>query len=75
MSKTIEATNVNVYYGKFLAVEGVSMHIAKNAVTAFIGPSGCGKTTFIRSLNRMIETIPGGRVEGRIEMNGGQHSR
>ncbi|MCH9719578.1 MAG: phosphate ABC transporter ATP-binding protein PstB [Actinomycetia bacterium] len=70
MSKTIEATNVNVYYGKFLAVEGVSMHIAKNAVTAFIGPSGCGKTTFIRSLNRMIETIPGGRVEGRIEMNG-----
>ena len=70
MSKTIEATNINVYYGKFLAVEGVSMHIAKNAVTAFIGPSGCGKTTFIRSLNRMIETIPGGRVEGRIEMNG-----
>ena len=69
MSKNINAENVNVYYGKFLAVESVTMDIAKNSVTAFIGPSGCGKTTFLRSLNRMIETIPGGRVTGSIRMN------
>ncbi|MAT60092.1 MAG: phosphate ABC transporter ATP-binding protein [Micrococcales bacterium] len=70
MSKTIDANNVSVHYGKFLAVEDVSMHIEKNSVTAFIGPSGCGKTTFLRALNRMIETIPGGRVDGSIIMNG-----
>ena len=70
MSKTIDANNVSVHYGKFLAVEDVSMHIEKNSLTAFIGPSGCGKTTFLRALNRMIETIPGGRVDGSIIMNG-----
>ncbi len=70
MSKTIEAESVSVRYGQFLAVEDVSMRIEKNSVTAFIGPSGCGKTTFLRSINRMIETIPGGRVDGRILMNG-----
>ena len=59
MSKTIEAESVSVRYGQFLAVEDVSMRIEKNSVTAFIGPSGCGKTTFLRSINRMIETIPG----------------
>jgi phosphate transport system ATP-binding protein len=70
MSKTIEAQSVSVHYGQFLAVEDVTMRIEKNSVTAFIGPSGCGKTTFLRSLNRMIETIPGGRVDGHILMNG-----
>ena len=70
MSKRIEAIDVNVFYGKFHAVEDINMIIEPNSVTAFIGPSGCGKTTFLRSLNRMIETIPGGRVEGQILMNG-----
>ncbi|MCB0917972.1 MAG: phosphate ABC transporter ATP-binding protein [Actinobacteria bacterium] len=70
MSKRIEAKGVNVHYGDFLAVEDVTMTIEPNTVTAFIGPSGCGKTTFLRSLNRMIETIPGGRVSGEILMDG-----
>lgn len=70
MAKKIEAKNINVFYNNFLAVENIDMTIEPNSVTAFIGPSGCGKTTFLRSLNRMIETIPGGRVEGEILMNG-----
>jgi phosphate transport system ATP-binding protein len=69
MSKRIVAKDVNVYYGKFQAVDHINMTIAPNSVTAFIGPSGCGKTTFLRTLNRMIETIPGGRVTGEILMN------
>ena len=69
MAKRIVAKDVNVFYSKFQAVESIDMTIEPNAVTAFIGPSGCGKTTFLRSLNRMIETIPGGRVEGQILMN------
>ncbi|WP_147104253.1 phosphate ABC transporter ATP-binding protein PstB [Nesterenkonia populi] len=66
MSKSITAKDLNVYYGDFLAVEGVSISIAPKSVTAFIGPSGCGKTTFLRTLNRMHEVLPGARVEGEL---------
>ena len=69
VSKRIEASGVSVYYSKFCAVEDISMTMEPNSVTSFIGPSGCGKTTFLRSLNRMIETIPGGRVEGKLLMD------
>lgn len=70
MSMRIDIKNLNVYYGKFLAVEGVSMDIAPRSVTAFIGPSGCGKSTLIRTLNRMHEVIPGAYVEGEVLVDG-----
>lgn len=70
MSKRIEVNDLNVYYGNFLAVEGVSMVIEPRTVTALIGPSGCGKSTFIRTLNRMHEVIPGARVEGEVLIDG-----
>jgi len=66
----IEIKDLNVYYGKFLAVEGVSMEIAPRSVTAFIGPSGCGKSTLIRTLNRMHEVIPGAYVDGEVLVDG-----
>jgi len=66
----IEIKDLNVYYGKFLAVEGVSMDIAPRSVTAFIGPSGCGKSTLIRTLNRMHEVIPGAYVDGEVLVDG-----
>src|SRR4249919_3447387 len=66
MSKRIDVKDLNVYYSKFLAVEGVNINIDAKSVTAFIGPSGCGKSTFIRTLNRMHEVIPGARVEGEV---------
>lgn len=70
MSKRIEITDLNVYYGSFRAVEDVSMIIEPKSVTAFIGPSGCGKSTFLRTLNRMHEVIPGARVEGEVLLDG-----
>ncbi|MBO9578531.1 MAG: phosphate ABC transporter ATP-binding protein [Microbacteriaceae bacterium] len=70
MSKRIEVKDLNVYYGKFKAVEGVSLSIEPRSVTAFIGPSGCGKSTFLRTLNRMHEVIPGARVEGSVLVDG-----
>ena len=70
MATAIDVSDVNIYYGNFLAVEGVNMSIRAGAVTAFIGPSGCGKSTFLRSLNRMHEVIPGARVEGKIVVDG-----
>jgi phosphate transport system ATP-binding protein len=70
MAQRIDVKDVNIYYGSFKAVEGVSMAIEARSVTAFIGPSGCGKSTFLRTLNRMHEVIPGGRVEGTVELNG-----
>ena len=57
MSKRIEVKDLNVYYGKFKAVEDVTLTIEPRSVTAFIGPSGCGKSTFILTLNRMHEEI------------------
>jgi len=70
VSKRIEVNDLNVYYGNFLAVEGVSLTIEPRTVTAFIGPSGCGKSTFLRTLNRMHEVIPGTRVEGEVLIDG-----
>jgi phosphate transport system ATP-binding protein len=70
MAQRIDVNDLNIYYGDFLAVEGVSMTIDPKSVTAFIGPSGCGKTTFLRTLNRMHEVAPGARVEGSVELEG-----
>ncbi|WP_382303856.1 phosphate ABC transporter ATP-binding protein PstB [Herbiconiux sp. UC225_62] len=70
MSKRIEVNDLNVYYGDFLAVEGVNINIEPRTVTAFIGPSGCGKSTFLRTLNRMHEVIPGAYVKGEVMIDG-----
>jgi phosphate transport system ATP-binding protein len=70
MAQRIDAKDLNIYYGDFLAVAGVTMSIEPRSVTALIGPSGCGKSTFLRSINRMHEVIPGARVEGTIAMDG-----
>ena len=64
------ARGVSVFYGDKQAVCDVSIDISKEHVTAFIGPSGCGKSTFLRAFNRMNDTIPSARVEGRIELDG-----
>jgi phosphate transport system ATP-binding protein len=70
MAKRIEAKNLNIYYGKFLAVSEVNFEITPRAVTAFIGPSGCGKSTVLRTLNRMHEVIAGATVEGDVLLDG-----
>src|SRR6266542_1154080 len=70
MAKRIDVSGLDCYYGKFLAVAGVSVEIEPRTVTAFIGPSGCGKSTVLRSLNRMHEVIPGARVEGKVLLDG-----
>jgi len=70
VSKRIDVSDLDVYYGDFLAVEGVTMTIEARSITALIGPSGCGKSTFLRTLNRMHEVIPGARVEGKAVMDG-----
>ena len=62
--------DVSVFYGDKQAIDSVSIDIPTEFVTAFIGPSGCGKSTFLRSLNRMNDTIPSARVEGCIELDG-----
>jgi phosphate transport system ATP-binding protein len=70
MAKSIDISDLDIFYGDFHAVEGVSMTIPARSVTALIGPSGCGKSTFLRSLNRMHEVIPGARVEGKVVVDG-----
>lgn len=64
------ASGVSVYYSDKKAIDDVSIDIPTEYVTAFIGPSGCGKSTFLRTLNRMNDTIPTARVEGKITLDG-----
>ncbi|HEX4874467.1 MAG TPA: phosphate ABC transporter ATP-binding protein PstB [Sphingorhabdus sp.] len=66
----ISTRGVNVFYGDKQAIRDVSIDIATEHVTAFIGPSGCGKSTFLRTLNRMNDTIAGCRIEGEIKLDG-----
>ena len=70
MAKSIDIADLDIYYGDFLAVEGVTLTIPARSVTALIGPSGCGKSTFLRTLNRMHEVVPGARVEGKVMIDG-----
>ena len=69
-SAKMSARDVSVYYGDKMALDSVSIDIETEFVTAFIGPSGCGKSTFLRTLNRMNDTIPSARVEGQITLDG-----
>ena len=62
--------NVNVFYGDKQAIFDVHMDIKKNEVIAMIGPSGCGKSTFLRTLNRMNDTIDSCMVSGEVTMDG-----
>ena len=66
MAQRIDVKDLNIFYGDFRAVADVEMAVEPRSVTAFIGPSGCGKSTFLRTLNRMHEVTPGGRVEGKV---------
>ncbi|PXW74419.1 phosphate ABC transporter ATP-binding protein (PhoT family) [Blastomonas natatoria] len=66
----MSARDVKVFYGEKQAIKGVSIDIDMDNVVAFIGPSGCGKSTFLRTLNRMNDTIPIARVEGDITLDG-----
>jgi phosphate transport system ATP-binding protein len=70
VAKRIEAKDLNIYYGQFLAVSEVNFTIQPRSVTAFIGPSGCGKSTVLRTLNRMHEVIAGARVDGNVLLDG-----
>ena len=65
-AKRIDVSGLAAYYGSHLAIDDISMTVEPRSVTAFIGPSGCGKSTFLRTLNRMHEVTPGGRVEGKV---------
>lgn len=66
----IVVDRVSFYYGAVRALNGISVNLQANHVTAFIGPSGCGKSTMLRTLNRMNDIIPGTRLEGRVEVDG-----
>jgi phosphate transport system ATP-binding protein len=69
-ARTFEVKGLSIWYGAKRAIEGVTLDIDANAVTAIIGPSGCGKSTLLRALNRMHELTPKTRMEGTVLLNG-----
>ncbi|MCM3566607.1 phosphate ABC transporter ATP-binding protein PstB [Neobacillus mesonae] len=70
LESILSVNNLQIFYGEKRAVNGISMEIEKNSVTALIGPSGCGKSTFLRSINRMNDLIPGSYAKGEIIYEG-----
>lgn len=66
----LESKDLQLYYGDFHALKGITMGMNKNTVTALIGPSGCGKSTYLRLFNRMNDLIDNVRIEGEVLMDG-----
>ena len=66
----VSVRELNFFYGSAQALHNISLEIAEGVVMAFIGPSGCGKSTFLRTLNRMNDTIPGARATGEVLIDG-----
>ena len=66
----LSVNGLNFFYGKTQALHDISLTVGANHVTAFIGPSGCGKSTFLRTLNRMYETVSDTRVSGEVRLDG-----
>ncbi|MFA9413846.1 MULTISPECIES: phosphate ABC transporter ATP-binding protein PstB [unclassified Streptococcus] len=66
----IVVEQMNLFYGDFQALKNINLHLPEKQVTALIGPSGCGKTTFLKTLNRMNDLVPGCRIEGHISLDG-----
>lgn len=62
--------DVNLYYGDFHALHGISMDIKANEITSFIGPSGCGKSTLLKSINRMNDLVEGCKITGKFLLDG-----
>lgn len=70
MDKKISVSNLNFFYGKAQALYDITLDVPEREIVAFIGPSGCGKSTFLRTLNRMNDTIPIARVDGNVTIDG-----
>ena len=64
MNSVIQSKNLELYYGNFKALKGITMDIPEKQITALIGPSGCGNSTFLKTLNRMQDLVPGVRITG-----------
>jgi phosphate transport system ATP-binding protein len=69
-SVKMSVQDLSAFYGRNRAIQGINLEIPDRKVTAIIGPSGCGKSTLIRCLNRLHETAPKARVEGRVLLDG-----
>jgi phosphate transport system ATP-binding protein len=68
----ISVRDLDLYYGNFRALRSITLDILEHRVTALIGPSGCGKSSFLRTLNRMNDLVPGARIEGEVLLDGQQ---
>jgi phosphate transport system ATP-binding protein len=66
----IETRDLDIFYGSFKAVTGVTMKVERNKITAIIGPSGCGKSTLLRAFNRMNELYAGTSIQGQVMFDG-----
>jgi phosphate transport system ATP-binding protein len=69
-SPKLQTVNLNFFYGSFQALHDINLAVPEKRITALIGPSGCGKSTFLRTLNRINETVKSARYEGQVLLDG-----
>ncbi|HLG94915.1 MAG TPA: phosphate ABC transporter ATP-binding protein PstB [Bryobacteraceae bacterium] len=69
-STKLQAISLNFFYGTFQALHDINLQIPEKRITAMIGPSGCGKSTFLRTLNRINETVKSARYKGQVLLDG-----
>jgi phosphate transport system ATP-binding protein len=69
-TQKLRTEDLNLYYGDVRALKGIDMDVNSRCITALIGPSGCGKSTFLKTLNRMNDTIPSVRITGNVILDG-----
>jgi ABC-2 type transport system ATP-binding protein len=55
----IRVENLVKRYGKFLAVDGVSLEVERGQIHGFLGPNGAGKTTSIRMIAGLLKPTSG----------------
>jgi len=70
LTECLAVRNLELWYGTFQSLRGISLGILHNRITAIIGPSGCGKSSLLRCFNRMNDLIPGSRVQGEVIFHG-----
>ena len=66
----IHTKNLNLYYGEVHALKNIGMDIENNSIIALIGPSGCGKSTYLKTINRMNDTVPNVKITGEVLIDG-----
>jgi len=65
----VVSSDLKLSFGAKTILSGIDIRFRRGTITALIGPTGSGKSTFLRTLNRMNDRVPGFRHEGDVSLD------